>query len=168
MEIGARRDVHECLRTCFGTDFSIGAGLADLSQVEMGDVAGVVAAVDTEARLLPKDSQELVRESAVPALVVLDMLMMLLREEMVLGTERVAAQHAAHDVDLVTGLSAPLPLTRLRSSSSHCTTLSRLLKSSDWARAGWSVCEGGKRGPCMLLTTSLKGTLQGDEAAEGM
>jgi hypothetical protein len=72
-------------------DKSDGGGL-DLSQDDLGDVAGVVAAVDTdvvEETRLPKDNHELVRESA----------MLLLGLTLALGPAD-TAEHAAHDVDV--------------------------------------------------------------------
>lgn len=65
-------------------------GAADLSQDDRGDVAGVVAAVDIEVveeTRLAKDNQELVRERAVLAELMLALV----------GVE--TAQHAAHDVN---------------------------------------------------------------------
>jgi len=65
-------------------------GAADLSQDDLGDVAGVVAAVDIEVveeTRLAKDNQELVRERAVLAELMLALV----------GVE--TAQHAAHDVN---------------------------------------------------------------------
>jgi len=65
-------------------------GAADLSQDDLGDVAGVVAAVDIEAveeTRLAKDNQELVRERAVLA----ELMLALVAAE--------TAQHAAHEVN---------------------------------------------------------------------
>lgn len=131
-----------CVKVCFFTTatkifsflLAATAGGALFSQLEIGDVAGVVAAVDilaVEDTRLPNESHELVRDIAVPR-----ELMLALALEM--GVEAVvAAEHAAHcalSVAVGRGTrSAFLPLARLRSSSSHSTTLSRLLKSSDWA-----------------------------------
>lgn len=68
-------------------------GGADLSHDEIGDAAGVVAAVDIDAveeTRLPNDSHEFVREST------------MLERELVLDAidaDADAAQHAAHDAD---------------------------------------------------------------------
>jgi hypothetical protein len=61
-----------------------------LSHDEIGDAAGVVAAVDIDAveeTRLPNDSHEFVRESA------------MLELALVADVDADAAQHAAHDVD---------------------------------------------------------------------
>lgn len=64
-----------------------------MSQDDLGDVAGVVAAVDIEAveeTRLAKDNHEFVRDMAV----------LLLPAELMLVLVRAgAAQHAAHDLD---------------------------------------------------------------------
>jgi hypothetical protein len=61
-----------------------------LSQDDIGDVAGVVTAVDIEAveeTRLPKDNHELVREMAV------------LLPELTLALGAAGAEHAAHSID---------------------------------------------------------------------
>ena len=130
-----------CFRVCFFTIpakifsflLAVTAGGALFSQLEIGEVAGVVATVDilaVEETRLPNESHELVRDMAVPRELIL---------ALALEVGAVAAEHAIHRalVPLLAeevgrgARSVFLHLARLRSSPSHSATFSRLLRSSD-------------------------------------
>lgn len=113
----------ECLRGAltlfdkgdFGEDGTDGL---DLSHEDMGEEDGVVAAIDADDRLLPPKLSHDPEREVVDAEGGLD-----------------AAEQAAHGPLLVRCLfcgdkSVDLPLSRLRSPSSHSTTLSKLARSS--------------------------------------
>jgi hypothetical protein len=154
----------------------VGSG-DDFSQDEIGDVEGLVTAVEPDRRL-PNVNHELDRETVVLELAAVD------------AAEDDSAEHAAHplldgpageprhdhDLEGVGRPTVALPLALLLSPSSHSTTFRRLESRSDCA--GVRLADGdswdeanerplgvssdasmGKSGPCMLATTSLNGTV---------
>jgi hypothetical protein len=136
------------------------------NQLGMGEVEGVVAAVDTEDDVLPKDSQERREEAGEDS-----------HEEEVeaagdMGEETEQATQGELSTDLSlpllcrAGFSAALPLRCFRSSSPHSTTFSKQSRSSVSRRFELFDLEWlglvlrrsmGKRGPCILARTSAKG-----------
>jgi hypothetical protein len=114
-----------------------------------GEVEGVVTAVDAEDdEALENDNHE--RDE-------------LCKEDDIEGDEM---EQATQDLSLPFLWGARyLPLSFLRSSTSHSTTLRRESNSSffllSWLRDGEAArCSTGNNGPCILARTSLKGTVR--------